>query len=229
MADNIRMSMTLKDELYALFKEGKTPTECISLGYKRATVYRFLNDYNIDKEKEHVKILVDESELTKKTFQGFKENKNLIDMVTEYGVSPDRLRQLFEEHTKLGKLETEYQEKIKGFNEVLRKTGETEAYLKQLELKWNAIVTKTKEIDSAVKRANLDTTTFLKWREGFLDDQLFIYGTTSFMSNEEKTKIEKELKLIRKTLYEKVQPCTAHKLPTCVTQYTRCSSQTGKD
>jgi len=197
--------MTLKEELYILFDQGKSPKECIDLGYKRATVYRFLKDYNIEKEKERIKTLVEESEQIKKAFQGFKENKSLIDMVTEYGISPDRLRQLYEEYTKLGEIETQYKEKVEALNEAVRRKEDLEAKTKEIEQKYSEFKKKLKqEIIQSVKDLDLSVTDYLESREAYL--QLFL---DTPIEGVDYSGMERELKLVQKFLYGSLlPPCT---------------------
>ena len=111
--------MKVKDELNILFGEGKSISECIEMGYKQATVYRYHKIYKLEVEKEQLKVLVDESERIKKVFNAFADGKKLIDVVREHGIAPAQVRELYGDYVELGEIEGGMKENLDIINEIL--------------------------------------------------------------------------------------------------------------
>jgi hypothetical protein len=137
----------LKDELYALFEQGKTPLDCMKEGYKKASVYRLWTLYKADKEKEHIKVLVDESERIKKVFTAFKNNMKVTDIVVSYGISPEKVLELHKNYVELVEKEVGIEDTISRINRLLKRKDDLEAEIKRLEPRLDKIIDKYNEIN----------------------------------------------------------------------------------
>lgn len=162
--------MGIQDELNALFDEGKTITECIEIGYKKSSVYRYNRFYRMEKEKEQLKLLIDESEQIKKVFGAFLEGEKLIEVVRKYGISPPKVKELHENYLELGEIEAGVAEERDRINELLERKRILQAENEVLEANQVKIRASINELYNSYMRLGL--VAYIKARDAYLDNIL---------------------------------------------------------
>lgn len=150
----------------AFFEEGKSITEIVEMGYKQATVYRYHRFYKMEKEKEKITLLIDESERIKKVFNAFSDGEKLIDVVRKHGISPAQVKELHDSYVELGEIEAGMGEKLDRINEMLERKHVLEAENEALEANQVKIRASINELYEGYERRSI--TDYIKLRDEYL-------------------------------------------------------------